>query len=263
MAVKVRSKVGQSVSQSLGGVGLAGGSMMLRLRRTSIALLALVGAVGLGLIVFISQLGWPAVVGGPLPSAPGRATVAPGVALTHPASATAVPAAKGGSFAAGDGSRPRRGKSGASRSAGQADLGGSRGVSTANGSQPGAGSGEPISQPTPGSPSHPASVTSPPTAPTSTSTSSGSNGSSSAAGSAKATSDGARSANLASAKSGGPKATGSGESSSAGSKSGESASVKAQHDESVAAASPPPATSAPTPAPTNPAAAKEAADSGQ
>ncbi|HMC50148.1 MAG TPA: hypothetical protein VKH20_05845, partial [Solirubrobacterales bacterium] len=59
--------------------------MLLRLRRASIALLGLVGAVGLGLVIFISQIGWPGVFSGPLPGTPTRVgAVDDTIALTHP-----------------------------------------------------------------------------------------------------------------------------------------------------------------------------------
>ena len=70
MDVKVASKVGHALTRSLGGLSLADGSMLLRLRRASIALLGLVGAVGLGLVFFISQIGWPGVLSGPVAGNP-------------------------------------------------------------------------------------------------------------------------------------------------------------------------------------------------
>lgn len=84
MVVKVLSRVGQAFFHSLGGLSLAQDSMLLRLRRASLALLALIGAVGLGLVVFISQLGWPAVLSGPLPAGPAKIKVQDGLALTQP-----------------------------------------------------------------------------------------------------------------------------------------------------------------------------------
>ena len=85
MDVKVASKVGHALTRSLGGLSLADGSMLLRLRRASIALLGLVGAVGLGLVFFISQIGWPGVLSGPLPGTPTRVgTVHDAIALTAP-----------------------------------------------------------------------------------------------------------------------------------------------------------------------------------
>ncbi len=70
---------------------LAGDGMLLRLRRASIALLGLVGAVGLGLIFFISQIGWPGVFSGPMPGSPTRVgTVHDAIALTHPGPALAT-----------------------------------------------------------------------------------------------------------------------------------------------------------------------------
>ena len=255
MVVAVASKVGQSVSQSLGGLSLASGSMLVRLRRTSIALLALVGAVGLGLIVFISQLGWPAVISGPLPGVPEKSgTVERGVALTQPASVAAgVPAAGDGGAS---GARSRQGEDRANRrAAGESDLGGSRGLIAATGSQPGGDSGQPVSQPAPQPTAPPAPAASPPAA---TIPAAAGNQSSSAAGNAKAANDGARSADLAAAKQQGPKTAGKDPASVGGSKSAELASAKAQHDGSAAVEAAPP-TAPPAPA-ANPAAAKEAAD---
>lgn len=254
MVVTVASKVGQSVSQSLGGLGLAGGSMLLRLRRTSIAMLAVVGAMGLGLVVFISQLGWPAVLSGPLPGAPAKVeSVHPGVALTRPAPllAPGSPAVGRRNAAA---RRARQGGVGADRQAGgKTGVGGSRGANSAGGSQPGSGtgSGEPVSQPA----SQPAPIVSPPASSTPGSVNSGS---SSAAGNAKAANDGARSTSIASSKSsGGPQTAGS---PSGSSKSGEQATTKASSDSAAAATTPPPAANPAPPPSASPAAGKEAAD---
>src|SRR5438552_2795132 len=104
MDVKVASKLGHSLTRSLGGLSLAEGSMLLRLRRASIALLGLVGAVGLGLVFFISQIGWPGVISGPLPGTPTRVgTVHDAIALTHsgPAIVTVQPATAGAGQGAG------------------------------------------------------------------------------------------------------------------------------------------------------------------
>lgn len=255
MVVAVASKVGKSVSQSLGGLSLASGGMLLRLRRTSIALLALVGAVGLGLIVFISQLGWPAVLTGPIPSAPQKVTVERGVALTQPAAVGAGTAAAGDGGTAG--ARTRQGENRADRgAAGESNLAGSRGLTAAADTQPGAGSGQPaVAQPAPQPTTQPSPTTSPPAA---TIPAAAGNQSSTAAGNAKAASDGARSAELAAAKQQGPKTAAKDPASAGGSKSADLASVKAQHDGSTAA-DPAPPTAPPAPA-ANPAAAKEAAD---
>ncbi len=49
--------------------------MLVRLRSTTIGLLGLVTFVGLALIAFVSQIGWPGVLSGPLPAAPAPAVV--------------------------------------------------------------------------------------------------------------------------------------------------------------------------------------------
>lgn len=60
----------QTLTRSLSESKLAGGSMLIRLRNGTIGLLGLVAAVGLGLIAFVSQQGWPGVSSGPLPQRP-------------------------------------------------------------------------------------------------------------------------------------------------------------------------------------------------
>jgi hypothetical protein len=78
------------LSRSVFGSSLAGDAMLVRLRSTSIALLALVTAIGLGLVAFISQLGWPGMVNSPIPSNPTEAgAVHNAIALTHSPGATA------------------------------------------------------------------------------------------------------------------------------------------------------------------------------
>jgi hypothetical protein len=52
--------------------GLVGDGLPERLRSTSIALLGVIAAVGLGLVGFALQLGFPLVAGMPLPEAPAR-----------------------------------------------------------------------------------------------------------------------------------------------------------------------------------------------
>lgn len=51
------------------------GDGLLRIRNVSIALLGLVTAIGLGLIAFVSQQGWPGVVSGPIPGGPAKSRV--------------------------------------------------------------------------------------------------------------------------------------------------------------------------------------------
>lgn len=52
-----------------------GDDLFARARSAWIALLGLVTATGLGLVVFISQLGWPLVFSGPLPESPVQGVV--------------------------------------------------------------------------------------------------------------------------------------------------------------------------------------------
>lgn len=70
MVVKVVSKIRQATFQAFVAHNVVGDSMLVRLRSTTIGLLGLVAAVGLGLVVVISQQGWPGVLTGPLPQAP-------------------------------------------------------------------------------------------------------------------------------------------------------------------------------------------------
>jgi len=67
--------------------------MLIRLRSTTIGLLGLVTVVGLGLVAFVSQIGWPGVLSGPLPAAPAPGvvqndTIALAQAEPHPLVAT-------------------------------------------------------------------------------------------------------------------------------------------------------------------------------
>lgn len=61
--------------------------MLVRLRSTSIALLGVITAIGLGLVAFISQLGWPGVINSPIPGPPVEA------GAIHNATALAQPGA--------------------------------------------------------------------------------------------------------------------------------------------------------------------------
>jgi hypothetical protein len=78
------------------GQSLAGDGMLLRLRNASIAMVAVVAAVGLGLTLFIAQLGFPGVFSSPIPGSPREAgSVHDAIALTHghrPAVAPSSPA---------------------------------------------------------------------------------------------------------------------------------------------------------------------------
>lgn len=68
MTVEVRFKLRQTLSEAVLGSSLAGDGLLVRLRSTSIAMLAAVAVVGLGLVAFASQVGWPEVFSGPIPA---------------------------------------------------------------------------------------------------------------------------------------------------------------------------------------------------
>ncbi len=71
MVVPVVPKLGYKVSRALSGSSLAGSGMLIRLRSSTLGILGLVAATGLALIAFASLQGWPGVLTGPLPQAPG------------------------------------------------------------------------------------------------------------------------------------------------------------------------------------------------
>ncbi|HEX5374626.1 MAG TPA: hypothetical protein VFW48_00545 [Solirubrobacterales bacterium] len=82
MSVEVASRFRQALSRTVLGSSLAGDGLLVRMRRATIALLAVVAAVGLGLIAFVSQVGWPTVFSGPIPAGP-----EPGVVRNDPIAA--------------------------------------------------------------------------------------------------------------------------------------------------------------------------------
>jgi competence protein ComEC len=277
ISVGADNPYGHPAPGTLAALAEHGVRMLLRMRRASIALLALVGAVGLGLIVFISQLGWPGVVSGPLPGPPTEAgTVHNAIALSE--AARGGDAAGPAAIAAG---RPaqrlsQRGSRG-SRAGGHSQLGDGKKLAAAPGAQPGQGSDQPAAQP-PSQPATPAPVTSPPApAPTtavveSPPQSSTADQAKKAAANAKATetsvakavSDASKSAAEIASKARGQKS--SSDKGTSSSKASEAASAKAKRDESAAKAKAnAPSTAAVTPeksapAGASPAAAKEAAD---
>lgn len=245
--------------------------MLLRLRRASIALLGLVGAVGLGLVFFISQIGWPGVLSGPLPGTPTRVgTVHDAVALTHsgPAIATARAATISAGQGAGGAAHRGSGSPGGGFQVGHSKQPeGSAGVHSGHGTnQPGSSQPAPAPEvvtPAPTPAATPAAVSSPP-ASTSEPVDTSSSSKASEAAVAKAISDNSKSAPATATKSQGQKAAKDQGASSGSTKSSEASSAKAKRDESVAktkAKAPPPAPapekSAPAP---SPASAKEAAD---
>jgi hypothetical protein len=275
MGVKVASKLGHTLMRSLSGLSLAEGSMLLRLRRASIALLGLVGAVGLGLVLFISQIGWPGVLSGPLPGVSSRVgRVDDAVALRSPGHAvvaarpvgTSVGRVAGGTAHRGVGQSGGSGRHNSVKPAGTGKPSGAAGVHP----------GQSAAQPTPSQPAAnpvPATPTPPPaTAPIvesspspSTSEPVRTSSEESEAAVAKAVSDSGKSATATATKSQGQKSSKDQSTSSSSTRPSEASSAKAKRDESVAKtkakAPPPPSPTAEksVPAP-NPAAAKEAAD---
>lgn len=270
MGVEVASKLGHALMRSVGGLSLAEGSMLLRLRRASIALLGLVGAVGLGLVFFISQIGWPGVLSGPLPGVSthvGRVDDA--VALRRPgpaiAAARPTPRSSGRSARATvhrnsrrpDG--PRLGP--AKHSEGTPGVHPGRHVSQPSSSQP-APEPEAVT-PAPAPAATPTVASSPPSTPSEPVKTSPSSKPSEAA-VAKAVGDNSKSATETATKSQDQKSTKDQGPSSSSTKSSEASSVKAKRDESVAKttpkAPPPPSPAPEKSVPASPAAAKEAAD---
>jgi hypothetical protein len=75
MPVEMDSSPRHSLVASIAGASLIGDGLLVRLRSTLIGLLGAVTAVGLSLVVVISQIGWPSVVSGPIPDGPAAAVV--------------------------------------------------------------------------------------------------------------------------------------------------------------------------------------------
>jgi hypothetical protein len=92
MVVLVASRIRQALSRSTFYSSVVGDSMLARLRSTTIALLGVVTAVGLGLVAFISQLGFPGVFNGAIPDGPGGSAAVHGAIALTPAVGTAHPA---------------------------------------------------------------------------------------------------------------------------------------------------------------------------
>lgn len=248
------------------GQSLAGDGMLLRLRNASIALVAAVAAVGLGLTLFISQLGFPAVFNGPIPDNPAKAgNVRSAIALTHsPDVGQSSPALGSRSRTTASG-HPRQ----AGRSGGGSDRGGSDQIAVSPGTQrspaqqspaasaPGPAPATPTVESSPSVPSPapaPAVVESQPNGGQSTGASGGGS-QPNAASTAKATNDGSGKSKAP------PTSKSDGQIVSAAKPT--APSEKAGKDQSAAVS---PAPVAPAPAPSgnsNPAAAKEAADSGK
>jgi len=101
MDVEVASKLKKAIARSFAPSALVGDDMLVRLRSTTIGILGLVAAVGLGLVGFVSNQGWPGVFGGPLPQAPSR--------LVENDSISAPPTVAPRRSVQGGGHRPGRG----------------------------------------------------------------------------------------------------------------------------------------------------------
>jgi len=253
------------------GHSLAGDGMLLRLRNASIALVAAVAAVGLGLTLFISQLGFPGAFSGPIPGNPAKVgTVHDSIALTHSPGVASSPSRSrsGAGSAAAVPTHSRR-----ASNAGTPGVGDSHRFTPSPDAQPGPVASQPTSSVPPSEP------TAPPTAPaqspaaaaptpvaagaTPTGTSNGGSKPNAAA-AVKAASDGSKSAPSTTVKS---KADKDGGQSVSVAKSNSSAAEKAAKDQSTAfspqAPAAPTAAAGPAPEVSSPAAAKEAADGGR
>jgi hypothetical protein len=164
MGVEVLSRLRQALSQHVSGSSLAGDGMLVRIRSTSIALLSLVTAIGLGLIIFIAQQGWPEVFSGAIPAAPRAAVVHNDTIVLPPAGSTGGPAGRpaggtAGGASAGSTASPRHAPS----TDGGSALAGSRQVVA---DAPSAHTAPVAAQPSPTPAPSPAQVeTTPPPAP--------------------------------------------------------------------------------------------------
>lgn len=70
MGVEVFSRLIKRLPRRVGQLSVAGDSLPVRLRSTTIGLVGLAAAVGLGLVAMISQQGWPDPINAPFPQAP-------------------------------------------------------------------------------------------------------------------------------------------------------------------------------------------------
>jgi resuscitation-promoting factor RpfA len=265
------------------GQSLAGDGMLLRLRNASIALVATVTAVGLGLTLFIAQLGFPGVFSSPIPANPTKVGIVhDAVALTRSPAVSRSSAARGERASAITAGRLRHaGRAGGGKGTGSgAGRGGSRRLAVSPGSaQNPAGQPKDVSAPAPTpapaptEPAAPAPAPSPAPVPVVVESPSGP----SSSGQSKGTSDSETNSNTpssakargdSSAKPKGLQITKSGGQTASVAKSNSSPSEKAGKDRSAASAPKsvaPPATpqAKPVPETASPAAAKEAADDGR
>lgn len=97
MVVKVASKFRQSTLGAFVSSNIVGDSMLVRLRSTTIGILGLVAAVGLGLIAVVSQQGWPGVLSSPLPQTPPPLVQNDSIEMPQPAARPVARHGHGGS----------------------------------------------------------------------------------------------------------------------------------------------------------------------
>lgn len=148
------------------GMSLMGDGMLVRLRSASIALFGLATVVGLGLIVFIAQLGFPGVFISPIPGDSSKVgSVDEAIALVQSGGVDSPERLRGGRRAPTARQAPRR-----ERSPVDAGLGGSRSLVASPAPQPDPAvappppSPDPAPEPEPaGQPATPAPVSPPPT----------------------------------------------------------------------------------------------------
>jgi hypothetical protein len=168
MDVMVLHSARKLLSRSILGSSLAGDGLLVRLRSTSIGLLGVVAAVGLGLVAFVSQLGWPGVFSQPIPGSPTEAgTVHDAVALTRPAPALGVSNATH-ALSQGGARRAVRGHRGGPAPTGTPAIGGSRQLAATGGetttpASPAVPAPAPAAEPAPVPPAPAGEATSQPT----------------------------------------------------------------------------------------------------
>jgi hypothetical protein len=80
--------------QSVGRISVFGDGVLERARSTSLALLGTIAAIGLAIVAFALQLGWPIGTDGPLPNAPREERQAVGSAVAVAAVPSRPPAAR-------------------------------------------------------------------------------------------------------------------------------------------------------------------------
>ena len=141
-------------------VSLLGDKLLEMVRSITLATLGLVTAIGLGLVAFVLQQGWPSVFGGPLPVLPGE--------RSHGEATAAAPASLGGGTARSPQSRQTSAVSPPSGSPGvgpgASRLGGGRAVAAPVPAPPGSAGEETA----PGVPSPPGAAPVAPVEPTPT-----------------------------------------------------------------------------------------------